>query len=207
MSGSPLPPPETLPEEQYYPSRKRKRQPAGPLPPLWSIIATGLIAVAMAGCAIAALVALGGGSSSRGQRNVLLYVTPALPSQTPDLDERFSTPSTTPGINSSATPAQSIVLLGPTLVPTDTATPTAITIAVGTRVIVISQGGVNVRSAPGTSNPRNFVANFNETYNVIGGPERADDLTWWEIRDSGSNETGWIAENDGLTDLIEVFVS
>lgn len=208
MSGSPLPPPETLPEEQHYPPRKRKRKPAGPLPPLWSIITTGLIAVAMAGCAIAVFVALGSGSAARGQSNVLLYVTPALPSQTPDLDERFTTPSATMDINNITSPAQSVALLGPTLVPTNTATPTAISIGIGTQVIVIAQGGANIREAPGLDAPSySQKALFNTIYDVVGGPQRADDLIWWQVRDPRNSQTGWIAESDNEVDLIEVFMS
>jgi hypothetical protein len=207
MSGNSLPPPQSLPEERSYPPRKRKSKPGSALPPLWSIAATVLVAAALAGCAIATFVALGSGSAARGEREVVLQVTAALASDTPALDERFATPSPTLALNSTAAPEQSIVLLGPTLVPTHTATSTAITVAVGTRIIVISQGGVNVRAAPGTTSERSFVANFNQTYDVIGGPERADDLTWWQIRNPQNNQTGWIAENDGLSDLIEVFIA
>ncbi len=205
MSGSPIPPPGTLPEEEHYPPRKRKRRP-GPLPPLWSILVTVLIAVALAGCAIAGFIALGSGTTVHSQNAAMLQITAALPTPSPSLNERFGTPSATPDLASTAALVQSIDLIGPTLVPTHTATPTAISIAVGAQIIVISQGGVNVRSQPGTNNTRNFVANFNQTFQVIGGPQKADDLTWWQIRDPRNNKTGWIAENDGLSDLIEVYI-
>lgn len=197
-------PPDSLPEE--VPSRKRKPS-SSPLPPLWSVIVTFFIAILMAGCIIGVVVALGGNSVPTSGIEPVVIVISAVPSATPALSELFE-PTATPmrPLRILETQqAQSVALAGPTLIPTATVTPTPITIDVGVAVIVISQGGVNVRDAPGTGNGVNFVANYNDTYIIIAGPQVVDGLRWWQIRDS-RNRSGWLAENDGLSDLIEVLV-
>jgi len=196
-------PPDTLPEE--VPTRKQKPR-GSPLPPLWSLLLTLLGALLLAGCIIAAIIALGGNKAPSAGGDPVVIVISAVPSPTPQLSGLFQPTATEISDTEAAqTPAQSVALTGPTLIPTATVTPTLIAIHVGANVIVISQGGVNVRSAPGTENTVNFIANFNETFTVIGGPQVVDGLRWWQIRDS-RNRSGWLAENDGLSDLIQVFV-
>jgi Bacterial SH3 domain len=207
MSGKlPPPPPHTLPEESHAGPRKAKQRPASPLPPLWSVLLMLVMVFVVAGCWVAVLLALGKGNIPPDRSQPLLTVIAALPSPSPELSERFVTPAALLNLTATPPPVQSVDLIGPTFIPTATITPTAITVAVGTQVIIISQGGVNVHSAPGINTPRNFVANFNQTLTVVDGPERADDLTWWEIRNPNNNQTGWVAENDGLSDLIEVYL-
>ncbi|HLV34657.1 MAG TPA: SH3 domain-containing protein [Spirillospora sp.] len=198
------PPPDTLPEENHYPPRKSKVEAGGLLPPLWSIVLMLFLGFGMAGCLIMAVIAAGGRSSLRSSVEPVIVITPA-PSPTSLLAELLQPTAT---LDPGSTPAhvQSISLSGPTLIPTATATPTPIAISVGAQVIVIGQGGINVRSAPGTASAINFTANNNETFAVIGGPEVADSLRWWQIRDPRNNRSGWVAENDGLADLIQVFV-
>ncbi|MBI5670699.1 MAG: SH3 domain-containing protein [Chloroflexi bacterium] len=84
-----------------------------------------------------------------------------------------------------------------------TATPSpAPQIQVGSVVEVVSEGGANIRNAPGTGNAVVTVARENQQFNVIGGPELANDLTWWQLRSPDGSITGWAAENDGTNDLI-----
>ena len=196
-------PPDTLPEEVK--PRKRKPSPS-PLPPLWAWLLTAFIALLVAGGIIAAIVMLGGNSVPRSGGEPVVIVISAVPSATPQLSELFQPAATAPPeLSSTQAPAQSVALTGPTLMPTATITPTPIAVDVGATVIVTSPGGVNVRGAPGTESTVNFVANVNETYTVVGGPQVVDGLRWWQIQD-GRNRTGWVADNDGLSDLIEVFV-
>ncbi len=208
MSGPPPPP--TLPEERTTrPPRKSKPEPANPLPPAWSILLTVFIVLLLAGCLIGTLVALGGNTVPTGGNEPVMIVISAVPSATLPLSELVGgPPSATPDLAvATPMPNQSIALTGPTLIPTPTITPTAIAIAVGATVIIKSQGGVNVRTTPGTDNPREFVGNVGETFLITDGPQEADDLRWWQIRDPfNSNRIGWVAENDGLSDLIAVFV-
>ncbi|MBZ0298251.1 MAG: SH3 domain-containing protein [Anaerolineae bacterium] len=208
MSWTP-PPPDTLPEEVYenLPGRKPKPRQPGPLPPFWAVALTFFVALGMTGCLIAAVIGLGGRSQPRAEGEPLILITSA-PSPTSRLEELLG-PTATADLFATPLPLppQSIELSGPTLIPTATMTTTPIAIAVGAQVVVISQGGINVRAAPGTASGVSFTANHNDTFSVIGGPEVVDGLRWWQIRDgSNSSRSGWVADNDGVADLIEVYL-
>ena len=74
-------------------------------------------------------------------------------------------------------------------------------------MIIISQGGINVRSTPGMGSAVNFTANNSEVFTVIAGPEVIDGLQWWQIQDRANpGRVGWAAENDGIADLFQVYV-
>ena len=196
-------PPDSLPEEV---STRKRKPPSSPLPPLWAWLLTAFVALLIAGGIIAAIIVLGGSSVPRTGGEPVVIVISAVPSATPQLSELFQPAATaTPDTISTQAPAQSVALAGPTLIPTPTITSTPIAIDVNVTVIVVSPGGVNVRGTPGTVSTVNFVANVNETYTIIGGPQVVDGLRWWQIQDA-RNRSGWLAENDGLSDLIEVFV-
>ncbi len=208
MTRTSPPPPDTLPEEEYErPARKAKPRPAGPLPPLWSVALTFVIALVMAGCLIGSLIALGGRSSIQADSRPVILVTSA-PSPTSALEELLQPTATVdlPG-TPAPVPSQSIQLSGPTLAPTATATPTPIAISVGAQVIIISQGGINVRSTPGMDSAVNFTANNAEVFTVAAGPDVIDNLRWWQIQDPANPaRSGWAAENDGIADLFQVYV-
>lgn len=201
-------PPPTLPEEAFddLPPRKSKPSRGGPLPPFWSVALTFFLALSVAGCLIGALIMLGGRSSQQEASQPVILITHA-PLPTTALDGLVE-PTATIEIGGTPQPQtdQGIQLSGPTLAPSATATPTPIAIDVGAQVIVISQGGINVRNAPGTGSAVVFTANNNQTFSVIGGPEVVDGLRWWQIRDITNGNSGWVAENDGLSDLIQVYV-
>lgn len=202
--NAPLPP-DSLPEQEYFPPRKPKPRPASPLPPVWSILLTVFGALSLAACLIVVLLAMGGRSIPRDPGKPLILIT-AAPSPTSALAELLE-PTATLDLGSTPPPVSSISLTGPTLVPTASATFTPIAVSPGVQIIIISQGGINVRSAPGMGSAVNFTANNNETFTVIGGPEVVDGLVWWQIGDPFNNaRIGWVAENDGIADLIQVFV-
>jgi hypothetical protein len=208
MARTSPPPPNTLPEEEYdRPQRKPKSQPGGPLPPFWSVALTFLIALGMAACLIGSLIALGGRSSIQADSRPVILVT-AAPSPMSAVDQ-FMNPTATLEIPGTPSPAavQGIQLSGPTLVPTGTATATPIAIGVGAQVIIVSQGGINVRNTPGMNSAVNFTANNAEVFTVIAGPEVIDALQWWQIQDRANPaRVGWAAENDGIADLFQVYV-
>lgn len=177
------------------------------MPPLWSVLLVVFLALLVGGTIIAAIILLGGNRIPANTAEPVVVMISAVPSETPELSDLFEITPTPNFTSSGATPAQSVALTGPTLIPTPTITPTLITIVPGATVIIISPGGVRVRSEPGTSTRVNFVANFNETFTVVDGPQQVDDLTWWQIEDpDNSGRSGWAAENDGLSDLMQVFV-
>lgn len=64
-------------------------------------------------------------------------------------------------------------------------------IEVGALVTIVE--GPNIRSEPGTSGGILRQGTAGESAEVIGGPEEADDYTWWQVVfDDGV--TGWVAE-------------
>lgn len=90
----------------------------------------------------------------------------------------------------------------PTPTPTPTPQPTLplspTEIGVGVRVQVSGTGaaGLNIRASASTSAERLSIAAEGETFIVAAGPEQADDLTWWFLRDEANPQReGWAAAN------------
>lgn len=186
----------------YTPPRKPKpdRRDSGLYLPLWSLVLMLLIVFALAGAIIFLVITLGGPTALSGGEPRIVIIT-AEPSALP-----LSNAQVTPTALSIFTrqPAQTITLTGPTLVPTSTFTPTPAVIAVGSTVIVVGQGGVNVRSGPSRSEGVVAVANRGDTFTVTDGPQESDGLTFWEIRSASGDVRGWAAESDGVNALLEV---
>lgn len=199
-------PPKGIPPVMDPPPRKRKPKPerSGFYIPLWSIILMLLNVGAAAACIIFAVIAVGGRTSTQNNVPVVIILT-AAPSQTPEQPPVAAVLTEPAPAIITRQAASSLDLTGPTLVPTRTPTPTPITITLNSTVIVVGNDGINVRTAPGTDQPLSFVANRNEMFLVIEGPETANNLTWWRIRDN-AGRSGWAAENDGRDDLMAVYV-
>jgi len=92
-----------------------------------------------------------------------------------------------------ATILRPTVTLFPTNTPAPTPTPTPeapTTIAVGGYVAVVE--GVNFRQEAGRSAQIIRTLGNGEILEVIGGPQDADELTWWQLRDPNGAE-GWAA--------------
>lgn len=198
----------TEPLDYYVTPGKRKPKPnrreSALYLPLWSLALMLLIVFGIAGGLIMLVIALGGPKNVSGGEPVIIVLT-AAPFETPALPE--TAPTLAPNVVMTSQPASSVSLSGPTLAPTMTFTPTQATIAVGSQVIVVGAGGVNVRAAPGRENAVRFSANRNERFMVIDGPRDAGDLRWWEIRDPlNTSRTGWAAEGDNAQELLRVFV-
>lgn len=213
----PKPPPLKLPEQDYVEPPdyyvvpgKRKPKPdrrrSGFYLPLWSVALMLMIVFAVAGGMIILVIALGGGRNIGVSEPVIIVLT-AAPFETPLMPQSEQPVPTLAPISNVVNASATVALSGPTLAPTLTFTPTQATIAVGSQVIVVGAGGVNVRSAPGRENAVRFSANRNERFMVIDGPRDVGDLRWWEIRDPlDTSRTGWAAESDGSQDLLRVFV-
>ncbi len=98
----------------------------------------------------------------------------------------------------------------PTPPPTPTPTPLPPTptpiagLGIGARVRVTgtgSYGGVNIRSEPSTSANIVDIGREGEEFIIAAGPEVAEGITWWFIRDPGiPSREGWAASN--FLDLI-----
>ncbi|HWK81569.1 MAG TPA: SH3 domain-containing protein, partial [Thermomicrobiales bacterium] len=59
---------------------------------------------------------------------------------------------------------------------------------------IVATEAVNIRSGAGTSNPVVTFTNAGGTATVLGGPQMASGLRWWNIRTSGG-QTGWSIED------------
>ena len=86
-----------------------------------------------------------------------------------------------------------------TLIPTPTAAPTFTptlpapdTIAPGGYVVI--SNGVNFRKTASTTAQIIRTLGQGEVLEVIGGPQAANDLTWWQLRDPNGAE-GWAAQD------------
>ncbi len=69
---------------------------------------------------------------------------------------------------------------------------------VGDRVVV-STGQLSVRSTPGTNAALLTRVEPGQEFTVLAGPQSADGLNWYQIRNDGGNVEGWVAEGDGAT--------
>ncbi|MBN2007557.1 MAG: hypothetical protein JXA21_29700 [Anaerolineae bacterium] len=126
-----------------------------------------------------ALVILGGGW--------LLIKEPARPSgPRPAAIVWTATPTPTP--TASPTPLPTATPASQSVAPLE--------IALGTRVRVSGTGdiGLSIRAAAGTATERLDIAAEGETFLVVAGPQSADGLVWWFLRDEiNPTREGWAA--------------
>ena len=96
----------------------------------------------------------------------------------------------------------------PYMAPTDTpAAPTAeaavtsAPISVGAQVKIVNTGptGLNFRKEPARAAEKISSLPEGSVYQVVGGPQQADSLTWWQLKDPASGQTGW-----GASDYMQV---
>jgi len=65
---------------------------------------------------------------------------------------------------------------------------------VGDRVVVTLAGELSVRALPGVSSPLVARARTNEQFNVVAGPQSADNYFWYQIRSDDGSVEGWAAD-------------
>ena len=200
-------PPAFLPEER--PSALRKRKPGADdnspfYVPVWAVLLMLLSVFSAAVCAALLVLSLGGRAVlPAGQPEI--FVLTAAPTASPEGGLLAFAVSPTP--RTAAFAPLDAVFQGPTLVPTNTATPTPAVIAVGGRVEVVSRSGASVRASAGIDNAVNHVlriVNFGHVFEVVGGPQQSSGLTFWQVRDPMTGETGWMAEFDGQSQILRV---
>lgn len=209
----PPPPPKTVvpmpekPKRGAPPKREieRKARTSSPLAlPIWSVFLMLFMVGGTVACIVLAVLGLGGRRTPPTAPPQFVILT-AAPSNTPDIElpSLIVSPTLPPEFQGSMA---TFVLEGPTLAPIIfTATPTpAPEITIGSVVQVIGTNGINLRAAPGTDQTRIDVADPGETFIVTGGPQQANALIWWEIRSSDNTITGWVAQNDGTNELLQV---
>ena len=97
----------------------------------------------------------------------------------------------------------------PYTAPTDTPLPTTAAeagtsndpISVGAKVKITDTGptGLNFRKAPARTAEKIRSLPEGNIYDVVGGPQTADGLTWWQLKDPSDGITGW-----GASDYMKV---
>lgn len=194
--------------QQDHRGRARKRRDSGLYLPLWSLI---LMLFSVCGVTVGAIwLVLNSGHSQQSGEIVNPQGTLVAPTQ-PEPLIIISSPVGMEAIISPMTAtippefdSQTVQNLfqvppnyqfaGPVL-PTVFISPTPMVIGVGSLVEVISVGeqGLNVRDSGGVFGTNVlFQASLGARFNVIGGPEQQDNLTWWQIQDvSNASRVGW----------------
>ena len=66
---------------------------------------------------------------------------------------------------------------------------------VGDRVVV-STGQLSIRSTPGTNAPLVTRVEPGQEFTVLAGPQSANGLNWYQIRNDSGNVEGWAADGD-----------
>ncbi len=65
---------------------------------------------------------------------------------------------------------------------------------VGDRVVVTLVGELSIRALPGVSSPLVSRARTNQQFNVVAGPQSADNYFWYQIRSDDGRVEGWAAD-------------
>lgn len=201
-------PPPFLPGEQYSDTRKRKPSTERDNPlymPLWAVLLMLVGVFGAAACAVLAVVSLGGRATFPASEPEIVVLT-AAPTTTPEGGLLALAASPTPPPLTSQ-PLTDVVFQGPTLAPTATPTAMPAVVAVGGRVEVVNRNGARVRATPGTDDTVNRVlrvVNYGHVFEVVSGPQQANGLTFWQVRDLQNGEAGWVAEFDGQSQILRV---
>ncbi|MEP7290775.1 MAG: SH3 domain-containing protein [Chloroflexota bacterium] len=159
--------------------------------PAWSVGLMLLLVFGIVAATVTLVLTLGGQSAPGGEPRIVIIT--AQPSATPGaILEPTATVINVEPLPTFQGPLPTFGLEGPTLVPI-ILSPTPLTINLGVTVIV-NVDGLNVRDAAGTGNDVVTFANQGDRFVVIGGPEQASNLTWWQVQDpDDASIVGWAA--------------
>ena len=180
------------PAQRYERRARKRRRDQGPLYlPAWSVGLMLLLVFGIVGAIVLLVITLGGQSAPGGQPRIVILT--AEPSDTPSaLVETTATVEAVAPLPNFQGPLPTFGLAGPTLPPV-ILSPTPIEITVGATVTV-NVDGLNIRQSPGLDQKVVTNANQGDQYVVIGGPQQADNLTWWNVQDISNPDTqGWAA--------------
>ncbi len=181
----------------------RERRDSGLYFPWWSLLVLlGGVAL-VATLIVMALGSLGGRFSPGGETPVIIVVT-STPTRAPtdppvSPTPRLPTPTPTSALNTPETPGAALEETPGSAI---TPAPEQLEVRIGAEIEVFDVGtaGLNVRGGAGTGFPVVLIAAEGSRFEVIGGPEAANDFTWWQLR-SLDNPTieGW-----GVADFLRV---
>lgn len=188
----PAPPPPPAPEKRKRRAARSSKQSNPLYLPLWSV-AVMLLLVFCGTFSIISLVLLLGGNTPGGGEPRVVIIT-AIPSPTFDV-QGAPTATATSGLlpsegNQGAVPT--FALEGPTLPPV-ILSPTPISIAVG-QTVTITEDQVRLRAAAGLDGDLISYLAIGTQFTIIGGPQQASGLTWWQVEDPTQPLVrGWVA--------------
>ncbi|MBK8027340.1 MAG: SH3 domain-containing protein [Chloroflexi bacterium] len=79
--------------------------------------------------------------------------------------------------------------------------PSRFEVQIGARLQIVALAGVNFRTEPSLDAPSPFRLNFGESVLILEGPVNTNSLLWWKVETS-TGAQGWVAESDGLTQIL-----
>jgi hypothetical protein len=192
-------PPPSVPPPAGPPRPKRKRdarssRASNPLYlPLWSVALMVVGAFCITFSIISLVLLLGGNTPSSGGEPRVVIIT-AIPSPTFDAAAAPTITPTSPLLPSDGTPGAfpTFALEGPTLPPV-ILSPTPVSIAIG-QTVIINEDQVRLRATPGLDGELISYLAIGTQFTVIGGPQMASSLTWWQVEDPTQPLVrGWVA--------------
>jgi hypothetical protein len=199
------PPPAAYPVQPYPPAPppRRRRQPRPVSPsesglylPWWSLVIMVAVVGMVAFGLLFAFTALSQPQTPGDQAPRVQVIT-----SQPTLSQDFAAESGAPAQPQywptpipQALPTATVPL--PTPIPRPSLPPGQFDIGASVQVVGVDVNGLNVRTAPGYTGTRLFLAMEQEIFVIVGGPQNADDLEWWKIQDPDDPaRTGWAARN------------
>jgi hypothetical protein len=198
------PPSAAYPVQPYQPAASRRRRPPRSTPPSesglylpwWSLVVMVVVVGVIAFGLLFAFTVISE-PTTPGDQAPRVQVITAQPTLSQDFaaensgaDQQQFWPTAIPQAQPSATVALPTFAASPSL------PPGKFDIGTTVQVVGVDVNGLNVRSAPGYSGSRLFLALENDTFVVVGGPQTADGLEWWKIQDpDDSARVGWAARN------------
>jgi len=170
-------------KDRRYQPRRRQQRARSP----WAALLIPFLAIVITGALFYALATMLGGG-------VVPTPTPAPGGVVGEggSGAATATPTAAPP-TATPTPAPATPTPAP---PTPTPTPVPDVLQVGGKATVNAEAGLRVRSGPGTNFDLVIMLPYGMVVDVIGGPERADSYTWWQIEFStpeGQKSRGWVA--------------
>lgn len=190
------------PPSQYAPRRPESRpvRESGWYLPWWSLV----VLVGVVGLVALGLLYMFGELSqpnTPGDQPARIQVVTSQPTLSQDFlagGENTHTAPPTANVNPTVIPE---VLPSPTVsLPTPIPSPTLpagdFALGVQVEVVGVDVSGLNIRAEPGYDGAPRFLAAENDLFVIIGGPQDADGLEWWQLEDPDDPQRyGWAARN------------
>ena len=174
-------------------NRPSRRQSKNDMWPTWMWIAIPVLVVVVVVAFWWALFADTGKDATKitATPTVKIMRTQSTATTVPASEEEAATPT----LEVLATPVPPTPTPAPEATDTPAPTPEEVAaFAIGDSAKVVGTGGagLNIRAGAGTGHPRIKTLKEGSVVELIGGPEEANDYTWWQMRDE-TGTTGWAA--------------